>query len=100
MVVLGGMGNVWGVIIGALLLAWINSTGCAQIGVHVQLRVRHRHQLPVVQLPAVRLILVLMMLFRREGLFPELRTRAGDARSRGTEAEALGADMEADAEER
>ena len=26
MVVLGGMGNVWGVTIGALLLAWTNST--------------------------------------------------------------------------
>ncbi len=26
MVVLGGMGNVWGVMIGALVLAWINST--------------------------------------------------------------------------
>jgi branched-chain amino acid transport system permease protein len=26
MVVLGGMGNVWGVTVGALLLAWTNST--------------------------------------------------------------------------
>ncbi len=32
MVVLGGMGNVWGVIIGALVLAWFNSTGLPQIG--------------------------------------------------------------------
>ena len=35
MVVLGGMGNVWGVTVGALLLAWTNSTGCleAQIAI-------------------------------------------------------------------
>jgi len=32
MVVLGGLGNVWGVMIGALVLSWINSTGMAQIG--------------------------------------------------------------------
>ncbi len=32
MVVLGGMGNVWGVMIGALSLAWINSTGLPQFG--------------------------------------------------------------------
>ena len=32
MVVLGGMGNVWGVLIGALVLEWINSTGLAQFG--------------------------------------------------------------------
>ena len=31
MVVLGGMGNVWGVMIGALVLAWINSTGLPRI---------------------------------------------------------------------
>ncbi|MGB7964038.1 MAG: branched-chain amino acid ABC transporter permease, partial [Propionicimonas sp.] len=30
MVVLGGMGNVWGVLMGALILAWINSTGLPQ----------------------------------------------------------------------
>ena len=32
MVVLGGMGNVWGVIIGALVIAWFNSTGLPQGG--------------------------------------------------------------------
>ena len=32
MVVLGGMGNVWGVIIGAMVLAWVNAQGLKQIG--------------------------------------------------------------------
>ena len=31
MVVLGGMGNVWGVIMGALLLTWFNTTGLPNI---------------------------------------------------------------------
>jgi ABC-type branched-subunit amino acid transport system permease subunit len=30
MVVLGGMGNVWGVTIGALILAWTNSTAAQE----------------------------------------------------------------------
>src|SRR5437588_3460961 len=32
MVVLGGMGNVWGVLLGAFILAWFNSTGLPQFG--------------------------------------------------------------------
>ena len=39
-------------------------------------------------------ILVLMMLFRREGLIPEARTRLVLREPGRTEAEALGADME------
>ena len=35
MVVLGGMGNVWGVTIGAFLLSWLNSAGLNQIGVQI-----------------------------------------------------------------
>ncbi len=54
MVVLGGMGNVWGVMVGALALAWINSTVLPQLGETVQRGVRHRDQLPVVQLPGLR----------------------------------------------
>jgi len=32
MVVLGGMGNVWGVIVGALSISWVNSTGLPAFG--------------------------------------------------------------------
>ena len=42
MVVLGGMGNVWGVTVGAFLLAWLNSNGLKQIGVQIDQIVRHR----------------------------------------------------------
>src|SRR3954453_13931107 len=35
MVVLGGMGNVWGVTVGAFLLSWLNSNGLKQIGVQI-----------------------------------------------------------------
>src|SRR5262249_28023518 len=91
MVVLGGMGNVWGVTIGALALEWLNLVGLPQAeegwesmtGQHVSL-----------QYLVFGLILVLMMLFRREGLIPEARTRLVLREPGRTEAEALGADME------
>ena len=54
MVVLGGMGNVWGVMIGALGLAWINSTVHAAARRDDQRAVRHGDQLPVLQLPDLR----------------------------------------------
>ncbi len=54
MVVLGGMGNVWGVMIGALGLAWINSTFMPRDRGDDQRPVRHGDQLPVLQLPHLR----------------------------------------------
>ena len=32
MVILGGMGNIWGVIVGAAFLAYLNQEGLANIG--------------------------------------------------------------------
>lgn len=75
MIVLGGMGNVWGVIIGALLLAWFNSTGLPQFGFWFNGQFGTDINFPSYSFLILGSILVLMMLFRREGLFPESRTR-------------------------
>ena len=75
MVVLGGMGNVWGVMIAALLLAWFNSTGLPQIGDSFNAQFGTDINFPSYNFLIFGAILVLMMLFRREGLFPETRTR-------------------------
>jgi branched-chain amino acid transport system permease protein len=91
MVVLGGMGNVWGVTIGALLLSWLNSVGLRQ----AETGWENLTGKPMsFQFLIFGLILVLMMLFRREGLIPEARTRLVLREPGRTEAEALGADME------
>ena len=75
MVVLGGMGNVWGVMVGAVVLAWINATGLQADRRAVRRVVRDQHQLPARTTSCIfGVILVLMMLFRREGLLPEART--------------------------
>jgi branched-chain amino acid transport system permease protein len=143
MVVLGGMGNVWGVAIGALILAWTNITMLPKVeeklvgsessetativfmfvavpllialGVYLHRKGRTAGILafflsglaliiggtlfisdePVsFQFLIFGSVLVLMMLFRREGLLPEARTRLVLREQGRTDAEALGADME------
>ena len=101
MVVLGGMGNVWGVTLGAFLLAWLNSNGLKQIGVQIDqiFGTSIAEVLPRYNYIILGLLLVLMMLFRREGLLPESRTRALLMTPSRTESEALGAEsLEAEAE--
>ena len=75
MVVLGGMGNVWGVILGALVLAWINTTFLQQFGDTVNGMLGTRINFPSFNFLIFGSILILMMMFRREGLIPEARTR-------------------------
>lgn len=76
MVVLGGMGNVWGVMVGALLLAWINSTGLPAFGDLVNNTFHTQINFPSYNFLLFGGALVLMMLFRREGLIPESRLKA------------------------
>ena len=75
MVVMGGMGNVWGVVVGATVLAWINSVGLVQIGDLVNNTFGTKINFPSYQFLLFGLLLVLMMLFRREGFIPEARMR-------------------------
>ena len=75
MVVLGGMGNVWGVVVGATVLAWINTVGLVQVGELVNNTFDTNFNFPSYQFLLFGLLLVLMMLFRREGFLPEARIR-------------------------
>lgn len=99
MVVLGGMGNVWGVVVGALLLAWINSTGLAQLGVVVNDLTGTDINFASHNFLIFGALLVLFMLFRREGLIPEARTRQVLQEPERGEIEHLGAEMEGIEEE-
>lgn len=94
MVVLGGMGNVWGVIIGALSLAWINSTFLPELGETVNDALGTEINFPSYNFLVFGAILVLMMLFRREGIFPESRTRQVLQEQERTTVEDLHADLE------
>jgi branched-chain amino acid transport system permease protein len=96
MVVLGGMGNVWGVTVGALGLAWINSTGLEQGGQAINDAIGTNIDFPSYQYLLFGLILILMMLFRREGLLPEMRTRQVLREPERGQLESVGADLEGD----
>jgi branched-chain amino acid transport system permease protein len=75
MVVLGGMGNVWGVIVGGLVVAWVNSTGLPAGGDAINNALGTNINFPSYNFLIFGLVLVLMMLFRREGLIPESRLK-------------------------
>jgi branched-chain amino acid transport system permease protein len=88
------MGNVWGVTVGALALAWINNTGLARVGESVNRTLGTEIDFPSYQYLLFGAILILMMLFRREGLIPETRTRQVLREPERGEIESVGADLE------
>ncbi len=94
MVVLGGMGNVWGVLLGALVLEWVNSTGLAQLGASVNSSLGTDINFPSYNFLIFGALLIIMMLFRREGLLPEARTRQVLQEPERGEIESVGADLE------
>src|SRR5437868_711739 len=80
MVVFGGIGSVWGVVIGALLLQMLQSWFLIDLSqwLHALGRLVHVDWLQRVELASsieliFGLILVTMMLYRREGLIPATR---------------------------
>ena len=75
MVVLGGMGNVWGVILGAFILSWVNGNGLVALGETVNGRLGTNIDFASFTFLLFGMVLILMMLFRREGLVPESRLK-------------------------
>jgi branched-chain amino acid transport system permease protein len=71
MVVLGGMGNIWGVIVGALLLSFVPEVLRYTVGpVQTALFGRMLIEPEVIRMLLFGLALVLMMLFRPAGILP------------------------------
>jgi branched-chain amino acid transport system permease protein len=68
-VILGGMGNVWGVSLGAVVIMWVNYTGLNWTGEKIGV------SLTSYQLGLFGLLLVLMMLFRPDGFLPAARAK-------------------------
>jgi branched-chain amino acid transport system permease protein len=75
MVILGGMGSLWGVVIGGTILAWLNVEGLANIGSWVNAHTPLNVEVAKYQFGIYGIIIVLMMLFRPVGLIPERRRR-------------------------
>jgi branched-chain amino acid transport system permease protein len=72
MVILGGIGSVWGVIVGGMLLGYLNVEGLATIGSKVR-EAGVDFEPSKYQFGIYGAIIVVMMLFRPTGLIPERR---------------------------
>jgi branched-chain amino acid transport system permease protein len=81
MVIVGGMGNIWGVIAGAAIVSWLNFTGLGKIGEWVNNGIDLAGSDYTVDVPKYKfgifgIALILMMLFRPEGMIPSARRKA------------------------
>jgi branched-chain amino acid transport system permease protein len=81
MVILGGMGNIWGVIVGAAFLAYLDREGLANTGAWINANVHVGSHHPNLEVPLYAsgiygLIILVVMLFRPEGLIPSRRRAA------------------------
>jgi branched-chain amino acid transport system permease protein len=81
MVILGGMGNIWGVIVGGAFLAYLNQEGLANTGSWINTNIHVGHWHPNIDVPLYAsgiygLIILVVMLFRPEGLIPSRRRAA------------------------
>jgi branched-chain amino acid transport system permease protein len=76
MVILGGIGNVWGVVFGAMFLAFLNQQGLSDIGHWINDTFGTNLDVPKYQYGIYGIIIVATMLLRPEGLIPSQRRKA------------------------
>ena len=82
MVIVGGMGNLYGVVLGAVVLQYLNVRGLDKIGDRLNQAIHGvGFEGTTVDVPKYKflifgMLLVLMMLFRPEGLIPSERAKA------------------------
>jgi branched-chain amino acid transport system permease protein len=75
MVILGGMGNIWGVIVGACFLAYLDREGLANTGAWLNQHLSLNIEVPKYEFGIFGVILVIVMLFRPQGLIPSGRRK-------------------------
>jgi len=81
MVILGGMGNLTGVVAGAAFLAYLDQEGLANTGAWINTNIHIGSHHPNIDVPLYAsgiygLIILIVMLFRPEGLIPSRRRAA------------------------
>ena len=74
-VILGGMGNVWGAIMGAVVITWFNYTGLTWLGGKFNSAAGTKIEFVNYNFGLFGLVLVLMMLFRPDGFIPAARSK-------------------------
>jgi branched-chain amino acid transport system permease protein len=75
MVILGGMGNIWGVLLGAAFLDYLDREGLANIGGWADKNLGILRDLPLYSFGIYGAIILIVMLVRPQGLLPEARRK-------------------------
>ena len=75
MVVLGGLGSIWGVVVGAIILSAVNNYLLPRVLYDVPSKIGLDFDLSEISSGIYGLLLVVIMLLRPEGLLPERRHR-------------------------
>ena len=73
MVILGGMGSVWGAIVGGLFLSYLDQEGLAKLGTELSETLDRPIDVPKYNFLVYGVIIVVVMLFRPTGLIAERR---------------------------
>src|SRR5262249_51591294 len=77
MVILGGMGSIPGVIFGACFLSYLDKEGLANVGAWLNTHLHTNWNVPNYEFGIYGAIILIVMLFRPEGLIPSSRGGAG-----------------------
>src|ERR671925_731504 len=75
MIILGGLGSIWGVVIGAVLLSYINTYFIPDVFNSLPSKVGLDFDLTQLSFGIFGFLLVIMMVIRPEGLLPERRRK-------------------------
>ena len=75
MVIIGGLGSIWGAVVGGLALGYINNYLIPDVLNTLPSKVGFNFQLTSVEFGIFGFLLVIMMLLRPQGLIPERRRR-------------------------
>jgi len=89
MIILGGLGSVWGVIVGAVALSFINTRLIPDVLNDVPQKIGLDFDLTQLGFGIFGFLLVIMMVLRPEGLIPERRRKAELTHGVGTGEESL-----------
>jgi branched-chain amino acid transport system permease protein len=75
MIILGGMGNIWGVVLGAVVLSFVNTYLIPDVLNELPSKVGLTFDLTELSFGIFGFLLVIMMVLRPEGLLPERRRK-------------------------
>ena len=75
MIILGGLGNIWGVVLGAVVLSFMNTYLIPDVFNGLPSKVGLNFDLTELSFGIFGFVLVIMMVLRPEGLLPERRRK-------------------------